>query len=253
MLPRPDCAWREVHPASRGSGTGRDVREAAEMGNAKGSGARAAGQAGASGSIIQDGCGVYRWVYEFNLFTNPTILLTVLKVFIGVVAGLGAFLLALLVPDLVRGHADLSDVMGTLRLVGLLALLFMGLTIVGYVAYAFVQGGKYCVVFTMDEHGVTHKQLPKQFEKAQVIGGLNVLAGLVAGNLSQMGMGMLAATHDSTTSDFASVTSVTGSRALCVIKVNEPLAKNQVYVEPGDYDFVFGYIRSHCPGAVVKG
>lgn len=48
--------------------------------------------------------------------------------------------------------------------------------------------------------------------------------------------------------------SIKGSRALQVIKVNEPLMKNQVYVEPSDYDFAFGYIVSHCPNATkVKG
>ncbi|MBQ9069003.1 MAG: hypothetical protein IJ131_08090 [Eggerthellaceae bacterium] len=208
---------------------------------------------GSSGSIVSDGNGTYRWVHELNLFTNPTILLTVLKVFIGIVVGLGAFMLALLVPDLVRGHADSNDAIGTLHMTGLLALLFVALTIVGYFAYALMQGGTYCVVFTMDERGIIHKQLPRQFEKTQVLNGLNVLAGLAAGNLSQMGMGILNATHDTTVSDFASVRSVKGSRALHVIKVNESLSKNQVYVDPEDYDFVFGFIRDHCPNATVKG
>ena len=207
----------------------------------------------AKGNIVEDEHGTYRWVYEFNLLTNPTILLTVLKVFIGIVACLGVFMLVLLVPDLVQGYADPSDIIGTLRMTGLLALIFIVLTIVGYAIYALMNGGKYCVLFTMDDEGVTHKQLPREFKKSQVVAGLNVLAGLVAGNLSQMGMGILTATHDTTVSTFSSVRSVKGSRALHVIKVNEPLAKNQVYVEPGDYDFVFGYIRDHCPNADVKG
>ena len=205
------------------------------------------------GTVIENGQGTYRWVYEFNLFTNPAILFTVAKIFLGIVVGLGVFMLALLVPDLVQGYADAGDVVAMLRFVGLLALLFMALVLVGYVVYALVQGGKYCVVFTMDERGITHKQLPAQFKKAQVAGGLNVLAGLAAGNLAQMGLGILAATHDATVSEFANVRSVKGSRALRVIKVNEPLAKNQVYVNPEDYDFVFAFIRDHCPNADVKG
>jgi len=43
------------------------------------------------------------------------------------------------------------------------------------------------------------------------------------------------------------------SRALLIIKISEPLAKNQVYVEPGDYDFVFNCIVSRRPNAAVKG
>lgn len=205
------------------------------------------------GSIVRDEQGAYRWVYEFNLLTNPTIVLTILKIFLGIIAALVVFGVVLTIPDLVQGYADAEDVLGVFRSGGIIALLFLVLTVVGYAIYALMNGGKYCVVFTMDDEGVTHKQLPRQFKKAQVVAGLNVLAGLAGGNLSQMGMGVLAATHDTTSSTFSSVRSVKGSRALRVIKVNEPLAKNQVYVEPEDYDFVFGFIRDHCPNATVKG
>ncbi len=204
-----------------------------------------------SSSIVVDDDGVYHWVYEFNLFTNPTILLVIIKIFLGIIAALIVFGIVLLVPDLVQGYASAEDVAGVFVSGGAIALLFIVLSIIGYVIYAFMNGGKYCVVFTMDDEGITHKQLPKEFKKAQVIGALNVLAGLASGNLPQTGMGILTATHDATSSNFASVRSVKGSRALRVIKVNEPLAKNQVYVEPGDYDFVFGYIRDHCPNATV--
>ena len=208
---------------------------------------------GASGNIIRDEQGTYRWVYEFNLLTNPTILLTVVKVFLGIIAALVVLGVVLTIPDLVQGYADAEDVLGVFRSGGIMALLFIVLTIVGYAIYALINGGKYCVLFTMDDEGVTHEQLPREFKKAQVVASLNVLAGLAGGNFSQTGMGILAAAHDSTVSTFANVRSVKGSRALRVIKVNEPLAKNQVYVEPADYDFVFGFIRDHCPNADVKG
>ena len=207
----------------------------------------------ATGNIIQDEQGAYRWVYEFNLLTNPTILLTIVKIFLGIIAALVVFGVVLTIPDLVQGYADAEDVLGVFRSGGIIALLFIVLTIVGYSIYALMNGGKYCVLFTMDDEGVTHKQLPREFKKAQVVAGLNVLAGLAGGNLSQMGMGILVSKHDTTSSTFSSVRSVKGSRALRVIKVNEPLSKNQVYVEPTDYDFVLGFIRDHCPNAKVKG
>ena len=199
-------------------------------------------------SIVRDEKGAYRWVYEFNLFTNPTILFTILKIFLGIVVALVVFLLVLLVPDLARGYADSSDVLGTLQLGGGLALLFAALTLVGYVVYALMQGGKYCVVFTMDDAGITHQQLPRQYKKAEVISALNVLAGLATGSPTLAGVGLTSA-RDSITSDFSAVRSIKGSRALRVIKVNEPLTKNQVYVEPDDYDFVLGFIRDRCPNA----
>ena len=198
-------------------------------------------------NIVKDEKGAYRWVYEFNLFTNPTILLTVLKIFLAIIAGVVVFLIVLIAPDLVRGFADASDIAGIFQIGGAMALLLCGLTLVGYVVYGLMQGGKYCVVFTMDERGVTHKQFSKQFEKAQVVSALNIVAGLATGNPSQIGIGLIASTRNSITSDFSAVRSIKGSRLLRVIKINEPYAKNQVYVDPEDYDFVYDFIREHCP------
>jgi cytochrome bd-type quinol oxidase subunit 2 len=191
-------------------------------------------------------------VYEFNLFTNPTILFTVLKVVLGILAVIVILMLAVMLPDLVRGYADSRDLAETLRFAGTFALFFTMLTCVGYAIYAAMQGGKYCVVFTMDEKGLLHKQMARQYRKAQLVGALDVVAGIVAGKPGVAGIGITSA-RDSLASDFGAVRGIRGSRRLRVIKLNEPLAKNQVYVEPGDYDFVLGYIVSHCPNAKVKG
>lgn len=34
-----------------------------------------------------------------------------------------------------------------------------------------------------------------------------------------------------------------------LIKVNQLLDRNQVYVPDEDYDFVLSFLRDHCPGA----
>ena len=208
----------------------------------------------ATGNIVKDEHGTYRWVYEFNLWTNPTILFTVLKVFVIVLAVLVAFMFVLLIPDLIGGTLYSWQVEGTFRIGGVLLAVIVGLVVIGYALYAIIMGGKYCAVFEMNETCIVHTQLPKQMEKARAIGVITALAGLAAGKPGQVGTGLLAATRDSSTSTFAAVRSIKGSRALRVIKVNEPLMKNQVYVEPADYDFVFGYIVDHCPNAAkVKG
>ncbi len=58
---------------------------------------------------------------------------------------------------------------------------------------------------------------------------------------------MLAATHTSSQSSFDAATSVKAHKKMNLIKVNEPLCKNQVYVDDEDFDFVYDYIISHCP------
>ena len=108
---------------------------------------------------------MYRWAYEFNLFTNPTILFTVIKVFLGIIIALVVFGIIVLIPDLVQGYAGAEDVAGVFMSGGGMALLFIVLTIIGYVVYALMNGGKYCVVFTMDDEGITHKQLPRSLRK----------------------------------------------------------------------------------------
>ncbi len=199
-------------------------------------------------NIVCDDKGTYRWVYEFNMFTNPTILITLFKIFIGIGIGFFLFMLILLIPDLVNGYAGLNDVWNTFVFnISMLGIL-LALILVGYLVYAAVIGGKYCVLFTMDETGIEHKQLDKQYKKAQVISALNVVMGVASGNPTQTGIGILS-TRNSMSSDFSVVRSIKGSRLLRVIKVNAPLSKNQVYVDPEDYDFVFNYIVSHCPNA----
>lgn len=205
----------------------------------------------AMANIVQDKQGAYRWVYEFNLFTNPTILFTVLKILLGIVGAGVLVLLISMIPDLANGSASADDVWDAVRFGGFFVLLFLVLACVGYVAYALMQGGKYCVVFTMDERGITHEQLPKQYKKAQVVSALNVVAGIATGNPTQVGIGITSG-RNALSSDFSAVRSIKGSRALRTIKVNEPLAKNQVYVEAEDYDFVFDFIVSHCPNATVR-
>lgn len=204
-------------------------------------------------TITEDSQGAYRWVYEYNLLTNPTILFTIGKVFLGIIIGFCVLMLIMLVPDLIQGYAGAEDIAFSFQMTGIMLLIFLVLIIIGYGIFALMQGGKYCVMFTMDEESVTFTQMPKEMKKAEAIGLLTALAGLAGGKPAMVGLGVATASRESMTSTFSAVRSIKGSRRLQVIKVNEPLAKNQVYVEPEDYDFVFGYIRDHCPNATVKG
>ncbi|MBO7673389.1 MAG: hypothetical protein J6S63_00110, partial [Atopobiaceae bacterium] len=200
----------------------------------------------ANTSIKQDEHGTYRWVFEYSLWRDPTVFLTVFKVFAGV--GLGIIVLVSIF-DLVDGSWDIIDLADRLRFDAIILAFICGLSLVGYVVFALVQGGKYCVMFTMDETSVEFRPLPKEVSRAEAIGALNVLMGLATGNATQMGIGLTSSAANAMTSDFSNVRSIHGYPRRGVIKVNEPFAKNQVYVEKDDYDFVFGYIRDRCPRA----
>ena len=124
---------------------------------------------------------------------------------------------------------------------------FLVLVFLGYAIVAGMYGGKYTILFTMDEHGVNHEQIPEQAKKAQKLGAITALAGAAAGRPGIVGMGINTAARTSMYSTFADVRSVKRGRWGNVIKIREILSNNQVYARDEDFDFVYNYIREHCP------
>jgi hypothetical protein len=186
--------------------------------------------------------GKYRWVYEMNMLTNPTIFLTVFKIFLYIIlAGwliFGTFLY--LIHGDFEGFLDMSKGM-------LVALAIMaGLTLLGVLFLAVLYGGKYVVLFEMDEQEIKHIQLPRQVKKAQAISLITTLVGLAAKKPTTAGAGLLAAGKSSSTSVYANVRRVVARRNLHLIKVNQLLNKNQIYVPDEDFDFVYEFIKSRC-------
>lgn len=189
--------------------------------------------------------GKYRWVYEMNLLKNPTIFLTVLKVMLISVGIVGLFMLLIAA---FQGDLDVEWLWFWLKLMGIMIGVFLGLTIISILIVAAILG-KYVVLFEMDDKEVVHIQMPRQVKKAEVVGLITALVGLAAKNPTTVGAGLLSASRSTSTSVFANVRSVKARRRRNLIKVNQLLFKNQVYVPDEDYDFVYDYIKSRCPKA----
>ena len=188
--------------------------------------------------------GKYRWVYEMHLLKNPTIFLTVLKV---MMISVGIVWLFGIIIAVFQGDMDLEWFLFWLKAIGIVFGVFVGLTIISILIMAAILGGKYVVLFEMDEKEVVHIQMPRQVKKAEVVGLITALVGLAAKNPTTIGAGMLAASKSKSTSEFANVRHVKARRWRNLIKVNQLLFKDQVYVSDEDFDFVYDFIRSHCP------
>ena len=186
--------------------------------------------------------GAYRWVYELNLYTNPTILFLIWKIFGVICLGMWILMVLMDIGDSDFWWAGFFDVT---RACLLFTLGFLLLCLVGYLVYAMIMGGKYCVLFEMDEKGVNHIQMAPQVKKAEAIGLLTMLIGAAAGKPGVVGTGLLAGARTSLYSSFDTVKSVEPFPRRNLIKVNEFLSKNQVYAEDEDFAFVLDFIRSH--------
>ena len=189
--------------------------------------------------------GKYRWVYEMHLLKNPTIFLTTLKVMLISVGIVGLFML---VVTAFEGDLDMEWFQFWLKLMGIVLGILLGLAIISILIMAAILG-TYVVLFEMDEKKVVHIQMPRQVKKAEVVGLITALVGVMAKNPTTIGAGMLAASKSTSTSEFANVRYVKARRKMNLIKVNQLLNKNQVYVADEDFDFVYNFIKTHCPKA----
>lgn len=192
--------------------------------------------------------GKYRWVYEVPMLKNPSILIDVYKV-LGISFGL-VWLLNVIFISCEDG-LSLSNLWGLSY--GFLILMGVFL-VIGYVAYvivAWTYGWKYVVLFTLDEKEVKHEQMPRQVKKAQVLGALTSMVGIAAGKPGVVGTGLLAASRTSSTSVLANVARVIPCRRMNLIKVNQLLNKNRIFVPEEDFDFVYDFLCQHCTKAKI--
>ena len=187
--------------------------------------------------------GKYRWVYEVSMLKNPSILFDVYKV-LGICFGVVWLLILLLIC--VEDGFTFKNIWNITSGFLILYLVFL---IIGYIAHVIVAwsyGWKYVVLFTLDEKELVHQQMPRQMKKARVLGALTALVGAVAGKPGVMGSGVLAASRSTLTSELANVERLIPRRRLNLIKVNQLLFKNRVFVPDEDFDFVYDFLCQHC-------
>jgi hypothetical protein len=199
-----------------------------------------------SPGVIMGEDGILRWVYELNMWKNPTLVITIWKVLL-----LVALAPALLIFFLTLGDGIGSAFLAFVKIMGIVVAIVTGLMLLAYPLVAIMNGGKYCVMFEMDDTCVKHVQMQKQFKKSQVLALIVSLAGVMTGNLQATAAGMLAGSKQSSLSRFENVKSITVNEKRHVIYVNEKLSHNQVYADSADFAFVRDTIISLCKKAKV--
>ena len=189
--------------------------------------------------------GKYRWTYPLDMLKNPSILFVLLKIF-GILLSI-PLLIALISAAANNDWQRVWD--GFLKIWLIVMVVFFVIILISYLIVVWMNGGKYVVNFTMDEKHLIHEQVPVQYERARKVGLLAALVGIFAKRPYAAGAGALAASRNTSVSEFDKVRRVKPRRRQNLIKVNQTLERNQVYVSDEDFDFVLDFIRKHCPNA----
>lgn len=195
--------------------------------------------------LCQDG--VLRWTHELSLWKSQSVFLTTWKILAGVVCALALFMFFL---ELENGFVSAGLLFLRFAVIGIIGATI--LLLIAYALVAVVQGGTYNVLFEMDEQGVKHTQLQKQFERAQVLAFIGMLAGAAAANPTVVGTNMLASSKASSYSKFSSVTKIVAKPQRNTIYVNSTLEHNQIYADPSQFAFVLDFITKHSKKAKLK-
>ena len=167
--------------------------------------------------------GKYRWQYDVNLFKNPTVLIFILKVLL---IPLAAIMVFVNVIDIINW--GFNNFLSNLKIFGIVFLVLVAVVLLSYLIYAAIMGGKYCVIFEMDEKGINHRQIPSQAKKAKKIAGAAVAGGVATGNFSTIGAG-IAASRTEMYSEFSKVRKAKVYRRRNLIKLTETIEHNQIY------------------------
>ncbi|MCQ2978652.1 MAG: hypothetical protein MJ245_02530 [Clostridia bacterium] len=191
-------------------------------------------------SITKSENGTYRWYYEFDMLKNPMVIRTVFKIFFYILLGLCTFLILL---DIIEGNFGVTSLIETTKAMGITAGILFGLSIISYFILAGIYGFKYCVLFEMNDEGIKHIQMEKQFKKAKALAWVEAITGMVSGNATLAGSGLLAGTKNQLTTDFGRVKKVKVIKKHNTIKIVAPFSHNQIYVCDEDFDFVLNYIN----------
>ena len=199
-----------------------------------------------SPGIVMGKDGVLRWVYEMNMWKNPTLIITIWNI----------LLLVALFPAILMFLLSLGDGIGSafvtmLKIYIMVAVIITVLMLLAYLVVILVNGGQYCVLFEMDKNGVKHIQMHKQYKRNQVLSMITVLAGIATGNVQTTAAGVMAGTKQSIYSEFDKVKEVKIRQKRNVIFLNQNFSHNQVYANNEDFLYVSDFIIKQCRKAKV--
>ena len=185
-----------------------------------------------------------------RIFKDASVPKTLIKIFLFTVIAIMIFVLGL---ALIEGDLTASVFIEVAEGFGLV---FLGLTVLTllsyYIVFAAIHGGKYDIVYKMDDKGVSFITAKGTMDKVKKTALLGAVAGIAAGSLSTVGSSILTATRSSMYTKFSAVTKVViYNRSKKLVLTENHVAKNHIYAEQDDFEMISKHLLEKCTKAKV--
>lgn len=194
---------------------------------------------------------MYSWHHEIDLLKDVSIIMTVWKIF-SLCASFPAIVVML--TELYDGSSIIGKLSILLKMYAIIwgistALLFISY----YLVFVPMHGGKYRIMFEMDDKGIRHIVASRQMKKARKVAFLGVLVGVFSRSPMLAGSSIISGTRKSMYTSFAGVTKIVlYPKKNKIILVEEHIARNMIYTAPEDFVEVSRYIIGRCKSRIKK-
>ncbi len=197
--------------------------------------------------MIQDEKGIYHWIYEMDMKQDRSILRLILKIVLWCMIGILALIMILCLHD----GMSLSAFMENAWIILLCLAVIIAICFFAYWLVSKMYGGRYVMLYDMDEEGIAFSQTYDEAEKTRLLAAFSSLAGAAVGNHGLAASGMAAAGNTGGYSRFAKVRRVTVKKNENRIDLYSPFLLNMIYIDPKDFDFVEEFICKRCTKARI--
>ena len=201
-------------------------------------------------SLQQTPEGDYLWTYDMNLWTETSLVKSMIKIiFISVLP----ILFLLLFLALIEGNLgrDFIPIFKTFLLV--LGIMYGLLFVAYYLVFIPINGGHYIIVYRMNKNSIQFIQGAKNQSKTDALAFIGFLAGAFANNPTVMGANFLAQARKEMTTFFSKVQTIVHEPKKKQMKlISSDLTRNLICYTEENQLFIEDFILTHCPKARVK-
>lgn len=184
--------------------------------------------------------GKYRWAYNFNLYTNLMYLRRLWRVALRVVVCVWLFVMTVLIASYGFVLNGVLSVSGSILFATAIALACISLV---YYIWAAIGGGRYCILFELDDRGIYNIHLPRQYTQTQI---QSYIEQFIAGDSDGSQITYAAELSKKTIcSDFRAISGINANEKRRIIKLYGPFAKNKIFTKGADFELVLGTISGN--------